>query len=378
MAQQPFTFDKNEFLKEVLRNTMLSSWINRNIEALNYPGNRDRNGNVANYNGPTSEDYFDKLRESDRNHIHIARALYEMYKNPNGQEALELNALWKLVSPVFVQESSPYEQDYLMILKKMDSFNEEVQQKLLHHMFYVLSDNPNVRRNIPKEKIHELRKNIAIRMAMNPNATLRDMYDATETTHNMDIARDTVEMAKREIDKEMKKDFPDTETISRICQYARGAAYQVSYINKEYADAVNDEFNMEKILRADATYIPQLRESLEEEILKLRKENDQQKANYVHDANTKNVQISALERDVKFAQENLENEQQKNEKLVRQLNEMQSALLEMQTAMKTIQMKAAAINVKGMFGMNKKAEAVAELNDYIKEAMSKNMVMIKD
>lgn len=281
-----FVFDKNKFLSELLSNTLLANYIDKAINVLSNPHNRDRDGNVYGYGGPMNDTVLENTTRLNPDREHIMKSLYNVYKNPDGPVATELKSFWNLVGPVFCSNRAIFEEQYLVVLKGINTFNTENQIKLLRYMFYDIDNNPNIRGNIFEEKRRQLRKNIAIMMASNPDATLEDMTNAARTTGDMKIVIDTVEMAERELDKKTK------------------------------------EFE-EKQKASDLT--------------------------------------------IQDLQNKLANEQQKNAKLVQQLNEQQQKISKLETIIRTIKMKVGSIHANFFAGGGLVKEIQNFVNNTAKE-----------
>jgi len=359
--KKEFVFDKNEFLKDMVNNSTMGDYIDKVVTAMYNPHYRDHNGHVSGYNGPETDEELESSIQNSPYRAYITKSLYEMYKNPDGQTAQDTKACWQFVGPIFT--TNPTEQDFLIVLKKIDVFNQEVQAQILRHIFKKLY---SYHQSISQEKSRAIRKEAAVKLATMPNATLEDMCNAAAMTSDMNIIRDTIEMAKRELDKEMKKDFPDKEKISKICSYARLAVVQIGTGNKQYVEMVTSEFDSNKVLESGAKYVPQLQKSLEEravdaeyEQFKINTELEKQKK----ETDKANQETARAQQETTFVQQELENEKQKNAKLTKQLNEMQKALQERDALIKSIKMKIASQKV-GLIG----GGPLKEIQEYVKEA----------
>ena len=362
-TETKFVLDKNKFVDELLNNSGLGEWIDKNIRALSDPHNRGRDGNVSGYNGPKGEEDFEHESELEKSRFQIRRSMYEMYKDPNGSVATDLKAIWGFVGPVFNLESAPYEQDLLLVLKKTDVFDEEIQIGLLRHMLNVSLRNSNLRRNISEEKINALRKNVAVKMAASAKATLEDMTEASRTTHDINIIRDTVEKAKRELDAEMKKDFPDKQKISQISISAQSAARSLPSDEHRYTEAIVAEFDEGKILAAGATYVPQLQKSLEERAI----ESEYAQFKTQTELDQKQQEVERAKKATANADQDLENEKRKNAQLTQQLNELQRKNREQESLIKSIKMKIASLKVNFFAGGGVLKEIQSYISDVTKE-----------
>lgn len=357
-----FVFDKNNFLSELLNNTILANYINETIDALGRPHNRDKDGNVYGYNGPMDDSKLESVIKNNPDREHITKSLYAMYKNPDGQVATELKSFWNFVGPVFCSDHAIFEQQYLVVLKGINTFNTENQVKLLRYMFGDIDHNPNIRINIPEEKQRQLRKNIAIMMASNPDATLEDMTDAASVTGDMKIVIDTVEMAKRELDKEKKKEYMDVNAISQICNCAHRTVGSISHQDHKYADAIKQIFTIDTILAADAKYVQKVNESYEKRAIDAEynlflKDNEIEKQKKeTENAKQKTVSV----------EQKLETEQQKNAKLVQQLNEQQQKINKLESIIRTIKMKIGSLKANFFAGGGLIKEVQNYVNDITK------------
>ena len=192
-----------------------------------------------------------------------------------------------------------------------------------------------------------------------PDATLWDMSNAADITNDINIVRDTVEMAKRELNEELKKDFPDKEKVEKICDCARGAVWDLSVDHHKYKESILSEFDTNKILAFGPTYVPKLQKSLEERAVEA--EYAQFKTNAELDK--KNKEIESVKKDKAFVEEDLEKEKQKNAMLVKQLNEMQNKLKEQESIIKSIKMKIASQKA-GLIG----GGPLKEIQEYVANA----------
>jgi hypothetical protein len=374
--QQPFTFDRNKFLAEILAGQRNASVIDGEINALTNQHNRDKDGHVYGYHGATTDEALENhLKTYDQDEM-IVRSLYELYKNPNSPASAELIRLWNFVGPVLnTERRNMTKQEYLMVLNRLNIFDEQVQLDILHFLYH-----NRFRYNssgLSETDYKELFPIILKMLAANPLVSLQDKSEAAHKLCDMGIVRDVVERAKEELNKELNNPdnpIPDRTKLSIICGSAQHAVSGFVSDN-EYRKAVTAEFNLDNVLALNPQYVPEMQTSLEEENAQLKKDITRQTYEHSHEVKEKDTKISNLERELEYAKEDLDKQKVKNEKLTRQLNEMEEALREMQAMMKTIKMKAAAITAEGMFGRGKKAE---ELNDYMQEALKKSKVMIKD
>ena len=362
--QQPFTFDRNKFLAEILSGKMYPSAVDRIINALINPNNRDKDGNVYGYYGPTTDEELKNHLKKDTEDEMIVRSFYELYKNPNGQVASDLKNLWNFVGPVLnTEKRKPTKQEYLMVLNRLNIFDEDVQLNLLRwiynnyfrHNYSGLSDND----------YKELYKTVLKMLAANPQVSIEDKSEVAHNLSDINIARDVVEQAKEELNKELNnpdKPIPDRSKLSAICGAAQHAVSGFGNDN-DYRKTIMAEFDLDKILALDPQYVPKMQTSLEEQNTKLTEELRIEKYNNSHAVNDRDIEIKRLKQDLQFAQDDLDKQKVKNEQLTRQLNELEAVLRDMQSMMKTIKMKTAAIATEGMFGRGKK---IKELNDYIK------------
>lgn len=372
-----FVFDKNKFLNELLNNTLLANYIDKTINTLSNPHNRDRDGSVSGYDGPTDDTELESGIKFNPDREHIMKSLYNVYKNPNSPASAELIRLWNFVGPVLNTESrNMTKQEYLMVLNRLNIFDEQVQLDILHFLYH--SRFKYNSSGLSETNYKELLPIILKMLAANPLVSIQDKSEAAYALRDMDIARDVVKRAKEELDKELNNPdnpIPDRTKLSIICGSVQHAVSGFAPDN-EYRKAVTAEFNLDNVLALNPQYVPEMQTSLEEENAQLKKDITRQTYEHSHEVKEKDTKISNLERELEYAKEDLDKQKVKNEKLTRQLNEMEEALREMQAMMKTIKMKAAAITAEGMFGRGKKAE---ELNDYVQEALkSKIKVMIKD
>lgn len=379
-TRQPYTFDPNAFLLSVLPRPVFASAIDRTISVLTDPKWRSVSEDgiyVVGYNGPTTDEKLQEQVTKSPTEAAYKEAEYELFKNPNSPASAEILSFWKVVGPVLSEDRPFYKQDFLILLNRIGflGLTPEMQLELLKDVYknklrrgneYFTTEQSNQDR---KEIVHAL----YMKILSNPKATLKDKADAAAQLRNIDITRDVIAEAKNELDKEMHKttDF-QRDAVEEISNAAIKAA---SGLSSEYEKEVKDFFDLDNIYKIGSEYVAKTEESDREKRIKAENELRTEKINYSNAVANKDNEINRLNQDLRFANEDLDKQKVKNDKLTRQLNEMEAALRDMQTIVKTIKLKAAAVATEGMFGRGKKIE---ELNAFIKEAMSKSKVMIQD
>jgi hypothetical protein len=357
MTTKEFIFNKNKFMSEIFDNMAFTEYVGEQVNVLTNPNNRKKDGQVSGYRGPTTEEELAKSVKLNPDRSEIMPAIYELYKNPKSQSATDFVNCWKFVGPVVdTDRKKPYKQDVLLVLNKVNIFDEDVQVRFLNLIADELYRNGY---NIPHDEAMKIYKDVLIMIASNPKATLQNKSTAANRLGDIDIARDTIEMAKKELQTELKKDFPDQSKISLICGNAKNAVESLSVDYHKYKDAVVAEFNLDNILALGVKYVPTLQKSLEERNAEL----ETDKINSETKIKQKDDEIARAKKETENVQYYLDQERQKTEKLTQQLNEMQRKIHEQEFLIKSIKIKIGSQKV-GLIG----GGPLKEIQEYIKTA----------
>lgn len=348
--KQEILFDKNRFTMAFLDLGMSRERFANSVDALKQylsNGNVDdlhlikdektvKNNSKAIYQGQKDEDY-----------AYISNLLYEFYKNPQNPQITEFYQYWNFMKPIYgVDNNKASVQQILMVLNKIDIFDEKAQIKLLR---FILNTK---RSDLDPQTI----KGIFSKIAANKNATALDRTCAAEVTKDTNICRDTIEFLKTELSNEIKKDFPDSDNINTICNYANSVCkvlennvfqkhtdgfYSLNDPEYQYLQMVRNEFDINKILAYGAEYIPQIQQSLEERLIAA-----EQRAKKAEEE--LNGTRNALQIERENAQKQIKNEQQKNTLLTQQMDAMQQQMNNQSSWIKTAKMRAATLKT-GLF-----------------------------
>ena len=355
--EKDFKFDKNKFTSEML-DTGAQDMVSNFIDALSDPHNRDiRSGEVVGYNGAVDDASLAKKIQTNPDRKYIYEAFYEFYKNPEGPVANQIKAYWGFIKPVFHTRQAS-KQEILAVLYKIDEFDEDAKVKLLRRVANILENAYQYGLSFGNMEASQMRKDVLVKLASCQNATLQDKSRAVDGTGKIDIIRDAIEMAKTEIDAELKKDFPDARRIVTICGIALSAGNHAESYDHEYAKQIREEFDSDKVLAFGPKYVQHVQKSLEEEIIELKR------ANTDNELKIKKQQAeldkSNGERD--WVKEKLTQTEQKNNMLSSELNELQRKIKEQEYIIKNIKLKVASQKV-GLIG----GGAIKEIQDYVKD-----------
>ena len=354
--KQELKFDTNKFVQNIL-NAQRRPYF---IDQFKILFNRSINGNfnMNSYIGPENEADLKKHLAAEKQYgtanIELTNAMYQIYKNPVAEFATDFYSLWQFIGPIF-EPSDSYEaqRQIPLIVNKIDSFDGQTQLELLR--FIIAND-----KKLDTTTIKSIHKKIAA----NENATANDRTEAAEETKDTNICRDTIEFLKNDLSGEMNKDFPDSNKIHTICNYAQRVCKVLEndifkkrpngfYSNNDpeyqYIQMIRGEFDINKILSAGAEYVPQIQKSLEERVIAAEKraEDTEKQLNF--------AKQEALH-DAEKAKKDLETEKQKSARLARDMDLMQNQLSQQDAFIKALKMKMATLKM-GVFGNGKDFQA---------------------
>lgn len=374
--QRKFSFDdkaKNQFTRELLNNTLLKGYIDKAINNLTdrYRDTRSE-GYVSGYSGPTTEeDLEESLKHDKYDRNGITEALFELYKHPKSVESTKIVEYWEFINPIIYSNSSPQydmKRKILVVLKTLHNFEPDVQLKLLRYIDNGLKTGQY--NNIDTEATSKLRGDVKRLIASNSEATLDDKSSAAMYTKDINMVRDAVAKAEEELKKELNKEFPNSGRLSEICDLAKNAA-EFTYDIPGYYKSVKEEFDLDKILEVGSEYVSQHQESEKEHVAKL----EAQLADLQKDVEEKQRYINQQNVEIEHLHAKLHQAEEKTEKFANQSKELEEELRAKNALLKTIKMKAAALETTGILSRGKQIE---EFNKFIKEEAAKTKVLIRD
>lgn len=333
-------FDQNEFTSALL-NAGLRGWADTFKRWF-------EGENQQKYNETTSDlqaRIQDVTQRGNVNDGILAKYEYQLKTNPNGEFADEFSKYWNFAKYIFMPYNAGYTSSYQLILNKIGIFSEDVQLAILKNML-------NKLRNQDQPALWE---NINTKIANNKKASTEDKVDAAHNLlhKNHDVVRDVIELLKQDLDKELKSDFPNSETINNICTKAENImlALQNSFINndpyvhkiqnalsKDYIKTVRKEFDINKVLAGNTEYVPQINKSLEERAVNAEKQ--------AHEATKQaqkyeetNIRLNRLQMEYNDIVRQLESEKSKNEHLTGELNLLNKQVEKQNSFIKSVRMK---------------------------------------
>jgi len=366
--EKQLQFDKNQFTQDFLG--AKNYYMSTRYEIFDGLLDTRTGINKKEYNGPRNDEelakYVNHVAQNNAD-INLAKYQYECYKKPDGEFAQKLRQYWNFAKYIFADYSDSYVNNYQLIINKIGTFDEKTQLKILQTLLNKFTYNSNW-----PTKLNPVIIQTEIKIIDNKFASIDDKVRATEhlLTTNHDVVRDVIEDLKKELDKELHADLPNPEKIKKICNMAgsitnsvRNLLYKhdelkniVNPVNMEYIKAVENEFDMDKILAGGTEYVAKTKETLEERVNAAEKQLKHQ------DEEIRNLEQDIQHLDTSMYEEKsrLQAEKEKNAKLVKTMDEMQRQLDRQDSFMKNLKMKMASLKM-GMFGNGK--EFQAWLND---------------
>lgn len=283
----------------------------------------------------------------------LINLIYNLYKNQreNPAKNAEFWRFWNFISPIFVNE-------YNMLGIKT---NADIIKFILSQLDNNIQNQPTIYALL-KYTVDRLqgqdRKDVSVRIANSEYATMVDKITAFMRTDNKEIARDALELSKKELKQALSEQNPDINKIKNICVLV------LNYLHRHWADkypedtdilnSISEEFNLKKISDLGATYIAQFEESLEEKASKSTKlqteieKLNREKTDNENIIQNKNSQIQTMQQQIQQLQQQLQQEQKKNQLLNGQLDVLQRTTEKQKRAIDGIQ-KAAEETKGGLF-----------------------------
>ncbi len=292
---------------------------------------------------------------------------WRLYSNLYSEEAREFFRYWNFINGIFPKgyEDIFAKQSVPLVLNKLNVFDEKTQLNLLQHLIYFL--------NQPEDKT--IRDSIWVKIAANKFASPYDRARAAQNTGNPDMIRDAVETLKDALQTEMSQDFPNQQTVENLCGWGRALASVLKqYLQKnnrahvnyqdtpemQYAKTIEDEFDIKKVLALNVDYIPKLNQSLEERAIESEKTAENAKAEVINLQQRMEQNNDIMQRQERQLTKNLQDEKEKNKKLLEQLSELQQQLADYERWAKTAKIKAATLKA-GLFNGN----SIKEFQDFL-------------
>jgi len=366
--EKQLQFDKNQFTQDILgAKSYYMSTRYRIFDGLldTRTDTKKREEYAGAKNDEDLAKYISNVAQNDAD-INLEKYRYECYKNPDGEFAQKLRQYWNFAKYIFDDYNEGYTNNYLVIINGIGTFDEKTQLAVFRELFEKIKFGPD------KAKMDQIITQIGTKIINNKFANMEDRVRATEylLKTNHDVVRDTIEYLKTELDKELHADLPNSEKVQSICNNAKyiltgvrnlwqrstEAKNIVNPIDAEYITTVEKEFDLNKILTSGTEYVAKTKETLEERM------NMAEKQLKVKDEeiNKKEQNIQYLNASINDAKSKLQNEKDKNAKLVEMMNEMQQQMDQQYEFVKALKMKMASLKM-GMFGNGK--EFQAWLND---------------
>ena len=372
-------FNRNDFVINML-DSKRTNWFARDFAKLSDFRNRD------NYKGPKNQEDLDEIvkeytKDGKLGDVSIVKLLYKCYTDPNNPTVQEFQKFWNFIEPIFFEASyimnnfGNLNPQYLLILNKLDTFDEKAQFEILKRMIGCgIADQKG-----KNENIGEIIYN---KIANNKQATTDYKVMATNALlhKNHDIVRDTIELLKRELDAELKSDSPNHNHIEHISNdanwimsnlqnsFASNAPYTNNIKNslsKDYIKTIRDEFDLGKVLAVGTEYIQQIKESLEERAINAERqahESDKRAQKYEET----NIKLNRLQMEYNDIVRQLESEKSKNERLTGELNLLNQQIEKQNSFIKSVQMKIATLKT-GLLAGN----SVKDLQNFVHKELDR-------
>lgn len=384
-VQEQFSFDRNQFTRDLLSSGVCGSVFKDSVNELLYAHKAKRPINMSRYLLETKEEVLTQiratmLRNKKFDAIRVYDTIDQIYNNPESEPALAFYEYWNFIRDIFpplndISNRELCRQQILVIIKKSESlFDAETQLALNNYIVTSLEgylhpqELETVYVNIIKnEDVNGLEKAKTLHMLIEKQK--RPNFKISNEVANADkkMIEDVLESLKIDLDKELNKEYPDTNCLSdivsiaqKLCDHYRniiGIIHNPLNSNNPdwiYYDTMkNGTFNKNKILTLDTDYVPKHNQIIEEqyskehaEVLSLR-EKIKQNNDIMQNLNAQlTLQVNT--------------EKDKNEKLTKQLDEMSRELDILNKWVKAAKMKAASLNLGILAGKETK-----EFRDYI-------------
>lgn len=316
----------------------------------------------------------------DENAKYVHEVAYHMYKNPQSTVARTFTEYWNFINCVF--RDKPTSEELNLVLKKLSTFDEKTQYEILMALFE--------RSNLDYLKYKDVQTNLSVLLFNRPEAPFEIKAYCINRLHNMNVNSDKLEdmrielleAAKKEIDKELHKDFPSVPYIAKVCKLADGQ------IPVKLWEEYKPYFNIEKITSADANYIRKLQKTTEERLTEVDKRIAEQKQQYEtvieeKDKELKETQNSLqknlnraekaehsaqqdkdwYEKELAKERDNVEKLKKKNSELTGEMNKLEKANTEMNGKLKKLRIILGKMKVGGLF--NKNTDEIKQMQDIV-------------
>nr|MBQ0091508.1 hypothetical protein [Candidatus Enterousia merdequi] len=295
MAQEKFVFDRNQFTRDILQSANDSKQsFDELLQAHKY-----KDYSMRKYELPTDdqakEDLINYHKQQNQEHnVRLIETFYQIFKNPENEQAQAFFEYWNFIHDIF---NSGDTSQLPVVIKKSETLLDEETQLALHK--YIVEHKSSVIKAQQLEAsltyIVNSKYTDGIYKASKINqlvdlhfSAYRDKKPLPEEPFDKDkkVIEDILESLKGDLDKELKKDYPDTRTLNNIIDRAqdildtystiiRRVTGTISIDNPDYIyfkTMTDDTFNKDKILALDVDYVPNHNKIIEQEYGKAKSE----------------------------------------------------------------------------------------------------------
>ncbi len=375
--KQDFKFDFNKFTQVACRfgesngTSALYDNCNRLIYGLITKQSPNWVKDFKEKFSPQNDEDFHKLTDNaPEDFKYIINTLYNIYKNPAGKEAQEFANYWQLICPLFRDgRSSPDKVSLNLIARKISVFDEQTQFQILQRVYKLVPS------DFRPPQITTLLFN-------NSFTPLRIKADVAGRSTNQDMQIETIELLKKEIDTELKKDFPNIKYLRELCDDGEFVARSITD-NKLLAQYLN-YFNVYEVTSGDANYIRKLQKTAEEkateadaslkekdkalnekntEIEELKKQLEAATQSHQKTVSAYEKKIGDLEKVVDDKDKKIEKETQKNRELTKEMDVLQKTNQESKDKLHRLKLILGKMKVGGLF--NKNTKEIQQMQDVI-------------